>query len=100
MISPVDARRVLALLRFPPHTTSTEDAPMPETRQSLRRAARRGGTAALAAAALLAACAATGPSGNAPPVEPRAGTWKTWVIASATEIRVPAPPDAAATAAE
>jgi membrane-associated phospholipid phosphatase len=54
----------------------------------------------LIAAALLAACAATGPGGNAPPVEPRAGTWKTWVLASATEIRVPAPPDAAATAAE
>src|SRR5262245_12513250 len=73
---------------------------MPLTREPNRIAALRGGTVALAATTLLTACAATGPSGSAPPVEPRAGTWKTWVIASATEIRVPAPPDAAATAAE
>ena len=73
---------------------------MTVTREPIRTAALRGGTAALAAATLLIACAAIGPGGSAPPVEPRAGTWKTWVIASATEIRVPAPPDAAATAAE
>ena len=57
--------------------------------------------ASLIAASMVAACAATGSGGSASaPVEPRAGTWKTWVIASATEIRVPAPPDTAATAAE
>lgn len=33
-------------------------------------------------------------------VEPRAGTWKTWVIASGREFRVPPPPDAAATQRE
>ena len=73
---------------------------MPKTLHPTGIAALRGRTAALAAATLLAACAATGPGGKAPPVEPRAGTWKTWVLASATEIRVPTPPDAAATAAE
>ena len=55
----------------------------------------------LIAASVLAACAAAGPGGNAsPPVEPRAGAWKTWVLASAAEIRLPTPPDAAATSAE
>ena len=54
----------------------------------------------LIAASVLAACAATGPGRQAvPPVEPRAGTWKTWVLATATEIRLPAPPDAVATSA-
>src|SRR5687768_16530295 len=33
-------------------------------------------------------------------VEPRAGTWKTWVLTSGSELRLPAPPDAAATKAE
>jgi membrane-associated phospholipid phosphatase len=33
-------------------------------------------------------------------IEPKAGTWKTWVIASSGEFRAPAPPDAAGTAAE
>jgi len=33
-------------------------------------------------------------------IEPEAGTWKTWVIASGKDFRVPPPPDAAATAAE
>jgi membrane-associated phospholipid phosphatase len=33
-------------------------------------------------------------------VEPKAGSWKTWVIASGSEFRAPAPPSAAATAAE
>jgi membrane-associated phospholipid phosphatase len=35
-----------------------------------------------------------GPSG------PQAGTWKTWIIPSASEFRVPAPPDEAASAKE
>jgi hypothetical protein len=30
-------------------------------------------------------------------VEPQAGTWKTWVIASGQQFRVPPPPDRAAT---
>ena len=33
-------------------------------------------------------------------VEPGAGQWKTWVISSGSEFRLPAPPDANATAAE
>lgn len=33
-------------------------------------------------------------------IEPNAGTWKTWVLASGSEMRLPAPPDQAATAAE
>ena len=49
----------------------------------------------------LAACASTTPPHTASrPVEPHAGTWKTWVVTPATEPRVPAPPDASATAAE
>src|SRR5215469_11134652 len=34
------------------------------------------------------------------PVEPKAGTWKTWIISSAKDFRVPPPPDAGTTAAE
>lgn len=33
-------------------------------------------------------------------VEPLAGTWKTWIISSGRDFRVPPPPDAAGTAAE
>jgi membrane-associated phospholipid phosphatase len=33
-------------------------------------------------------------------IEPKAGTWKTWVISSGREFRAPAPPNDAATAAE
>jgi hypothetical protein len=33
-------------------------------------------------------------------IESEAGTWKTWVISSAKDFRVPPPPDASATAAE
>ena len=33
-------------------------------------------------------------------VEPAAGQWKTWVIASGSALRLPPPPDAASTAAE
>jgi hypothetical protein len=34
------------------------------------------------------------------PIEPRAGTWQTWVLKSGSELRLPAPPDAQATASE
>ena len=33
-------------------------------------------------------------------IEPRAGMWKPWVLASGSELRLPAPPDATATRAE
>jgi membrane-associated phospholipid phosphatase len=36
----------------------------------------------------------------APPIEPGAGTWKTWILASGDQLRPSAPPDAAATDAE
>jgi hypothetical protein len=32
--------------------------------------------------------------------EPQAGTWKTWVIASGRQLRIPPPPDRAATEKE
>jgi hypothetical protein len=34
------------------------------------------------------------------PIEPRAGTWKTWVLKSGSELRLPPPPDTSATANE
>jgi membrane-associated phospholipid phosphatase len=34
------------------------------------------------------------------PIEPRAGTWKTWVLKSGSELRLPPPPDATATTTE
>lgn len=34
------------------------------------------------------------------PIEPRAGTWKTWVLKSGSELRLPAPPDAQTTSSE
>jgi membrane-associated phospholipid phosphatase len=34
------------------------------------------------------------------PIEPNAGAWKTWVISSGKDLRVPPPPDASAAAAE
>src|SRR5882672_6081334 len=34
------------------------------------------------------------------PIEPRAGTWKPWVLKSGSELRLPAPPDAQATSSE
>ena len=33
-------------------------------------------------------------------VEPSAGTWKTWVVPAVSQIRLPEPPNAAASAAE
>jgi hypothetical protein len=48
--------------------------------------------------------AASGPSLAAQPseapVEPLAGSWKTWVLSSGSELRLPAPPSRAATQAE
>lgn len=43
---------------------------------------------------------AFGPAASAPVagmIEPKAGTWKTWVLTSGSQLRRPAPPDAAAT---
>ena len=38
--------------------------------------------------------------GQSRQVEPTAGTWKTWIISSGRDFRVPPPPDPAATASE
>lgn len=50
---------------------------------------------------LFGSCAFALPSAAQPGgIEPNAGAWKTWVIPSGKDFRVPPPPDAAATAAE
>lgn len=43
---------------------------------------------------------AAGQNGSSDRVEPNAGNWKTWVISSGRDFRVPPPPDAATTRAE
>jgi membrane-associated phospholipid phosphatase len=57
----------------------------------------------LASLALVAGCATDAPRQAAAPtplVDPNAGSWRTWVLASGKEMRLPRPPDAAATALE
>lgn len=50
---------------------------------------------------LFGSCAFALPSAAQPGgIEPNAGAWKTWVIPSGKDFRVPPPPDATATAAE
>jgi membrane-associated phospholipid phosphatase len=53
---------------------------------------------------LLAACATStappGASSTAGGIDPGAGQWRTWVLASGRDLRLPPPPDAQATAAE
>jgi membrane-associated phospholipid phosphatase len=51
-----------------------------------------------AALALLAVAAAEARAQT--PVEPRAGSWRTWVLKSGSELRLPPPPDAQVSAAE
>ena len=66
-----------------------------------RRAGLRAG-AAVGVAALFGAGtterAAQAAAGG--PVEPRAGTWRPWLLASGSQLRPPPPPDRAATDAE
>ena len=53
--------------------------------------------------ALVTACASNAPPSavaNNAPSDRNAGSWRTWVLASGREMRLPPPPDAAATAAE
>ena len=53
---------------------------------------------------LLAACATGSVQPGAPlatgAVDPAAGAWRTWVLGSGKDLRLPPPPDAQATAAE
>src|SRR3972149_5537989 len=64
------------------------------------------GFAILTSAALLVSgplhsgVAAPVPRSGSDQIEPRAGMWRTWVLTSGRQIRVPAPPGAAAAAAE
>jgi membrane-associated phospholipid phosphatase len=63
---------------------------------------RLGGAAALGAMAaavplVASATPAATQTASGPPIEPDAGTWKTWVLSSGKELRLPAPPDAATT---
>ena len=53
--------------------------------------------------ALLTACATDMPreaATSAPALDRDAGTWRTWVLVSGKQMRLPPPPDAAATATE
>ena len=68
-----------------------------------RRAALRGlGGAGVAAALGIASRGrvAAESTVGAPPIEPGAGSWRTWVLSSGDELRPQAPPDEAATEAE
>ena len=47
----------------------------------------------------LAAVTGTADAGN-DQIEPKAGTWKTWVISSGHDFRAPPPPDVVTTTAE
>lgn len=67
-------------------------------RRDALRAGAALGVAALAGASVPRAATAQGATGA--PIEPRAGTWKPWLLTSGNQFRPPAPPDAAATAAE
>ena len=73
------------------------------TRRTRRKVMRRlrGRFTALAVALLLIPLACPEALAQAAqPVEPRASGWKTWVLTSGAELRLPGPPDAAATQAE
>lgn len=56
--------------------------------------------AAAATAVVAGATASPASAQGAALIEPRAGTWKTWVLASGEQLRLPPPPDRDATAAE
>ena len=52
------------------------------------------------AVALVIIVSGTGALAQSDQIEPNAGTWKTWVITSGADLRVPPPPDTTATATE
>ena len=69
------------------------------TRRGLLR-----GTAAVAALGAAARLPSLDPvqpvAASGGQIEPTAGTWKTWVLVSGGELRLPSPPDQAETSAE
>jgi membrane-associated phospholipid phosphatase len=67
-----------------------------EEKRIMKRNVR--GMRRLPAAAAVLALASSGWAQSQ--IEPKAGTWKTWVISSGKDFRVPPPPNAAATKAE
>ncbi len=74
--------------------------------RALSLAAARGSllAAVVVSVGLAPLTATAGPSGASQPgagwIEPQAGSWQTWVLASGNQLRPAAPPDAAGTAAE
>ena len=54
----------------------------------------------LAATCVAVVMSATSTYAQSNSIEPAAGTWKTWVISSGKDFRVPPPPDASATSEE
>ena len=56
--------------------------------------------ALLVSGPLHSGAAAPVPQSNTEQIEPNAGRWRTWVLTSARQVRVPPPPDQASTAAE
>jgi membrane-associated phospholipid phosphatase len=79
--------------------TSERTQPRVARRRLLRMAAGSAG-AALAGAALLPASMAGAEIDGDAPLEASAGGWKTWVLQSSDQLRLPAPPDRSATATE
>ena len=75
-----------------------------QTMRLTRRAALGAGAASAVVAALatapLEAWAAAAASAKANQLEPAAGSWRTWVLESGSQLRPPAPPDRALTRSE
>ena len=59
-----------------------------------------GGARVVAAAIILLSAANARTQENAERIEPEAGGWRTWVLSSGSQFRLPPPPDAAVTRAE
>ena len=88
----------------------TKDASHLDSRETLptgavsRRAALRGiGGVGIATALGIAAPGRTGAAASTasvPAIEPKAGSWKTWILSAGDQLRPAAPPDEAATKAE
>ena len=65
----------------------------------MRSGPTRGLALEVAALALVAGACTSESAGSAPPAEPTAGTWKTWVLSSPGQVQVPPPPRSGTAAA-